>query len=66
MTLEDVELGGAVAQVTLGNAHTCALLMTGAVRCWGQNSPGQLVLGERQPVGDDELPIAVVEIALGD
>ncbi|GAB4561388.1 MAG: hypothetical protein Tsb0020_08840 [Haliangiales bacterium] len=64
--LEDVKLGGAVAQVALGGAHTCALLTTGAVRCWGQNGSGQLGLGERRPVGDDELPDAVAEVALGD
>lgn len=28
--------------VTAGDTHTCALLATGAVSCWGNNSSGQL------------------------
>ena len=31
-----------VAQIALGNNHTCALLTDGTVRCWGRNSSGQL------------------------
>jgi cysteine-rich repeat protein len=38
-----------VVQLTAGLTHTCALLNEGNVRCWGDNSSGQLGLG----VGDD-------------
>ncbi len=31
-----------VAGITAGDAHTCALLATGGLRCWGQNVNGQL------------------------
>src|SRR5207245_11374856 len=31
-----------VTAVTAGGAHTCALLADGTVRCWGENSEGQL------------------------
>jgi alpha-tubulin suppressor-like RCC1 family protein len=31
-----------VAQVSAGMGHTCALLVDGAVRCWGGNSGGRL------------------------
>ncbi len=33
-------------QVAVGNAHSCALLRTGQVRCWGQNNAGQVGDGQ--------------------
>ena len=38
----DVPLGGIATQIALGLDHSCALLDTGAVRCWGKNNFGQL------------------------
>ncbi|MDX9724470.1 MAG: hypothetical protein RBU37_27230, partial [Myxococcota bacterium] len=37
-----VETLQGVVQLAAGGAHTCARLDTGAVRCWGSNSEGQL------------------------
>ncbi|APV51521.1 hypothetical protein BWI17_18600 [Betaproteobacteria bacterium GR16-43] len=34
-----------VASLMAGDNHTCALTTTGTVRCWGQNTNGQLGLG---------------------
>jgi alpha-tubulin suppressor-like RCC1 family protein len=31
-----------VQQVSAGNSHTCALLATGTVKCWGNNGSGRL------------------------
>jgi alpha-tubulin suppressor-like RCC1 family protein len=35
-------LTGAVSQVAVGGAHTCALKTDGTVWCWGRNTHGQL------------------------
>lgn len=48
----------------LGNSHTCMLLTSGAVKCWGLNTSGQLALGDTNQRGSganqmgDNLPIA--------
>ncbi|MFP2900916.1 RCC1 domain-containing protein [Corallococcus sp. 4LFB] len=52
-----VDLGGARAlRITAGDRHTCALLTSGHVRCWGDNTHGQLGLGHTDTLGDDEPP----------
>lgn len=35
-------LSGTVVDITLGTAHACAVLSTGAVKCWGAGSYGRL------------------------
>lgn len=52
----DLNLGAGVLvrDAALGNVHTCALLTTGAVRCWGGNDYGQLGYGHSQRLGDNE------------
>jgi len=48
-----VDLGGAKAkQVAAGKTHTCVILDDGSVKCWGDNSRGQLGLGDIKARGE--------------
>ncbi|WP_428261461.1 RCC1 domain-containing protein [Haliangium sp.] len=64
-TLGDVNVGGTVTQVAAGGAHTCALLDTGAVRCWGSGSKGRLGYGNEEDIGDNEDPATAGDVPLG-
>lgn len=41
-----LDLGGPVAEISAGAAHSCARLLDGAVRCWGSGAAGQLGHGD--------------------
>ena len=60
----DVDVGGEVVQITAGAAHTCALLASGKVRCWGEGSSGALGSGSTQHIGDGpgEMPPPDVDV----
>ncbi len=61
----NVDVGGKVAQVTVGKTHTCALLSDANVRCWGHNEYGQLGYGHRNHIGDNERPASVGNVDVG-
>jgi alpha-tubulin suppressor-like RCC1 family protein len=62
----DVSLGGvAVVQLAAGGSHTCARLSTGAVRCWGAGTKGQIGSGDNQNIGDGELPSSISVVDFG-
>lgn len=64
----------AIASLDAGGEHTCALLTTGRVRCWGSNSAGQLGsatdFGSSTPVPDPQPAVALgaraTAVAAGD
>jgi alpha-tubulin suppressor-like RCC1 family protein len=59
----DVNLGGlTVASISAGGIHSCALLVGGTVRCWGDNTYGQLGLGNTSNIGDNENPTTDVNL----
>ena len=60
----DVDVGGEVVQITAGAAHTCALLASGKVRCWGEGSSGALGYGSTAHIGDGpgEMPPPDVDV----
>ena len=53
-------LSSGVVQVTTGQTHSCALLSTGSVKCWGYNSHGQL--GDGTTVANVN-PVTVVGVS---
>jgi hypothetical protein len=61
----DIDLGGIAIEVAAGQQHSCALLDTHAVRCWGYGKSGVLGAGNTQTLGDDETPSAHGSLALG-
>ena len=47
----DLSLHGAIQQVVSGDRHSCALLVTGELKCWGKG--GRLGNGHSQDVGGE-------------
>jgi alpha-tubulin suppressor-like RCC1 family protein len=48
-----------------GSSHVCAVLDTGAIRCWGNNEHGQLGYGNTTNIGDNETPNTAGPVDLG-
>ena len=61
--LGDVDLGGPAVQVVAARWHSCAVLATGSVRCWGQGE--WLGYGSPEDIGDDEVPADVGDVDVG-
>ncbi|MFZ5890656.1 MAG: EGF domain-containing protein [Myxococcota bacterium] len=63
--LTNVPLGGTAKQISAGSSHTCALMTTGAVRCWGNNVFGTLGYGHTSAIGDNETPASAGDVNIG-
>lgn len=44
-----------IRKITAGDRHTCALLDSNEIKCWGNNDEGQLGLDDRETRGDGKL-----------
>jgi cysteine-rich repeat protein len=65
--LEEIQIGGQANALTAGVEHTCALLESGEVQCWGAYSEGRLgVPGLTEDIGDDEDPESIEALDLDD
>jgi alpha-tubulin suppressor-like RCC1 family protein len=60
----DVPLGAKAIHIDVGFLHACAILETGAVRCWGRASPGSLGYGNTEDIGDNEFPVSAGDVKL--
>ncbi|MEM9713423.1 MAG: fibronectin type III domain-containing protein [Actinomycetota bacterium] len=61
----NARLGTRAVQVSVGDDHTCAITVSGAVRCWGEAAEGQLGYANTTDIGDDELPSSAGDVPLG-
>jgi alpha-tubulin suppressor-like RCC1 family protein len=60
-----VTLGALANRIVAGGDHTCAILSSGALRCWGRNDFGQLGRGNTENIGDDETVYSAGNVDLG-
>lgn len=63
-TVAPIDVGAPVITLTTGWWHSCAQMLGGGVRCWGQNLYGQLGYDHHDNIGDDEAPSSAGDIPL--
>jgi cysteine-rich repeat protein len=60
-----VDIGADVELITIGGSHSCAITVSGTVRCWGSGGGGALGYGNPNNIGDNELPSAAGNVMIG-
>jgi alpha-tubulin suppressor-like RCC1 family protein len=61
----DLGAGRKAVAISAGGNQTCVILDNGRVRCWGFNGNGQLGIGSKATIGDDETPGSIAPVDLG-
>lgn len=61
-----VRLTSKARQVSASYTHTCALLDSKKVQCWGYGEYGALGYGNKENIGDDEDPISAGYVKVGE
>jgi len=61
----NVQIGAAIVGLSAGIGQTCVITSTGAIKCWGLGSDGQLGYGNTDSIGDDEAPATVQPLQFG-
>jgi cysteine-rich repeat protein len=59
-----VAVGGPAVEVRAAADHSCALLQSGLVRCWGYGQSGRLGYGNTITIGDNEQPLSAGPVSL--
>jgi alpha-tubulin suppressor-like RCC1 family protein len=59
-----VDLGGTAVFIAAGQSHSCAILSTGELSCWGGGG-GLLGYGHTRAIGDDETPASAGSVQVG-
>ncbi|HWB79413.1 MAG TPA: hypothetical protein VG755_30835 [Nannocystaceae bacterium] len=61
----DIDTLDSPTAITLGFAHTCAVLESGGLQCWGLGTNGRLGYSSTSSIGDDERPSDVDVVDIG-
>jgi hypothetical protein len=64
-SVDPVKVGAGAVAISAGAEHTCAVLVGGAVRCWGNGVDGRNGYANEFRIGNDEHPDSVGPVALG-
>jgi hypothetical protein len=65
LSFRDTALKGPATRLAIGNRHICALMTSGAVRCWGNGEHGVLGYGHARVVTDPAAAGDAGDLSLG-